>query len=556
MMPQRLANQKSRGKRRKPLVSAALKRYLLPLTPVCALLFVPLVLPPVLAQESTNAKGYLSVNRAKSAPARNAKRSDADAGVQLLETIINRVMNIPQVALTKSNTQIAQNLKQQNSPTDFKLAIRPKESGKAFAAGPKLPLVIAQAPAQSTPFPMSSPTPPSLQSAPSAGGGGAGGQGEMKGEAINEEGTTESWRGGALSRVAMKQSASNSNSGGEKTGLWENSRSSQLASADAEMANRGLLMNHTANAYSRARPTNEEARKVPDLATAVNRLYKTSKGLEDVQTMADSFSAQQNVAFDKAKARFNSPREFQTIDDRPVIKDMREITTVSSSGNSGGVSLAAADRGNLDASLAPSAMSARRQKVEKPASYTANKKSGSNGAYSNYNQAAAAAEPKLRDRRDRLALLPPSVATGIPGLNLNLGASEAQAMQALSHSGGKLKMQKIRDWIVYSWIRKEGESGDALQLFFRHGLLDAIRIFDPELISSGFGVSPGDQLEVVKERFGEPAFLLPEPNGESAHNDTTGKNYIYPISQVGFQLARSPGESSPQVVSVLIFAVK
>jgi hypothetical protein len=556
MRLQKLANQKSRCKHCQPLISPALRRQIVPLAQVCNLLFLALILPAAQAQESTNAKGYVSVTRGKSAATRNTRRSDADAGVQLLETIINRVMNIPQVALTKSNTQIAQNLKQQNSPTDFKLAIRPKESGKAFAAAPKLPLVIAQAPAQSTPFPLSAPAASSLQMPPSAGAGGAAGQAEMKGEALNEDSTTESWKGGALSRVAMKQAAANANSS-DRNGLWENSRSSQLASADAEAVTRGLT-NRSVNAYSRAKVSSEEARRVPDLATAVNRLYKTSKGLEDVQTMADSFSSQ-NVAVDKAKAKiYNGPREYQILDDRPVMKDMREITTVSSSGNSGGLSLVTADRGNFDGSLAPAATPARRQRAEKPASYAASKKSSANGAYanSNYNQIAVAAEPKLRDRRDRLALLPPSVATGIPGLNLNLGASEAQAMQALSHSGGKLKSQKIRNWIVYSWVRKDGDSGDALQLFFRHGLLDAIRIFDPELISSGFGVSPGDQLEVVKERFGEPAFLLPEPNGESAHNDTTGKNYIYPISQVGFQLARSPGESSPQVVSVLIFAVK
>ncbi len=92
----------------------------------------------------------------------------------------------------------------------------------------------------------------------------------------------------------------------------------------------------------------------------------------------------------------------------------------------------------------------------------------------------------------------------------------------------------------------------ALQLFFRHGLLDAIRIFDPSLIAPDFGVMPGDTLESVKERFGEPAFMLSEPAG-----GTSSKNYIYPISQVAFQLARPDIESnqSPQVVSVLIFSV-
>jgi hypothetical protein len=84
----------------------------------------------------------------------------------------------------------------------------------------------------------------------------------------------------------------------------------------------------------------------------------------------------------------------------------------------------------------------------------------------------------------------------------------------------------------------------------RNGLLDAMRIFDQTLIGPDFGVTLGDSLARVKEKFGEPAFILQEP-GPGA-----GQNYIYPISQVGFQLARPAPGDQPRVVSLLIFNVK
>ncbi|MGC5184045.1 hypothetical protein ACPXBI_28750, partial [Escherichia coli] len=60
----------------------------------------------------------------------------------------------------------------------------------------------------------------------------------------------------------------------------------------------------------------------------------------------------------------------------------------------------------------------------------------------------------------------------------------------------------------------------------------------------------------IKEKFGEPAFILPEPAG--GRSIEAGKNYIYPISQVSFALARSHDKAkpAPQVVSMLIFNVK
>ncbi len=147
-----------------------------------------------------------------------------------------------------------------------------------------------------------------------------------------------------------------------------------------------------------------------------------------------------------------------------------------------------------------------------------------------------------------LALLPPNVVTGIP--LIRLGTSGSQATNALI-AMGHLKQQKVNKWTVISWQRSEVKgAGTDLQLYVRNGLLDAMRIFNSSLIAPDFGVGMGASLSAVKEKFGEPAFILQEPLPGA------GQNYIYPISQVGFQFARPAPNAPPQVVSILIFNVK
>ena len=84
----------------------------------------------------------------------------------------------------------------------------------------------------------------------------------------------------------------------------------------------------------------------------------------------------------------------------------------------------------------------------------------------------------------------------------------------------------------------------------RHGLVEALRIFDSSFIAPDFGVQLNDDVQTVKAKFGEPAFMLRELDCPTA------QNYVYPISQVSFELARPTNSSSPIVVSVLIFTVK
>lgn len=215
--------------------------------------------------------------------------------------------------------------------------------------------------------------------------------------------------------------------------------------------------------------------------------------------------------------------------------------------------------GQPPASLAaapPAAPSSQAQSSHAAMAKTA-KKSAAYSAASRAEKARSAdfESVPLRRRGDRtiamsdsnIAVLPPNVFTGIP--LVRLGIPESQANSALN-SFGTTRQEKVANWTVMSWRKKSGTNQTALQLYVRNGLLDAMRIFDPSLIGPEFGVNIGDGLVQMKEKFGDPAFILNEP-GPGA-----GKNYIYPVSQVGFQLVPpQPGEE-PRVASVLIFNVK
>lgn len=346
------------------------------------------------------------------------------------------------------------------------------------------------------------------------------------------------------------------------------------------------------NGASRNRQT-QLAQQPPDLQSAIGRLYGAAKKMEEAQRLVDAPAEkkekappQSNVTTvsseQKQKAKFyNSPRQIQMLDERPAVHDFRSapegISTKlkdiqiaqgqnkapyyapapapMSRRNSpapGGFAAGATASNAAGYKLPNNAIPAQILSIE-DASNTLRKQQGATSpgranaiASQLYNQMMSDNNRSGMEKRETIALLPPNVATGIP--LVSLGTSQMQVASALSNMG-QLKEQKINRWSVMTW--KKPETGTtALQLFFRNGLLDAIRIFDPTLVAQDFGVAPGDSLERVKEKFGEPAFLLQEPTAGM------GQNYIYPISQVGFQLARGSGNTPPKVVSILIFSVK
>lgn len=149
-------------------------------------------------------------------------------------------------------------------------------------------------------------------------------------------------------------------------------------------------------------------------------------------------------------------------------------------------------------------------------------------------------------REYKVALLPPNVVTGIA--LIRLGSSQAQAQRAMKALGAA-QQSKIGNWTIWNYPAADRRS-IALQVYMQHGQVEALRIFDNSLVSSDLGVQLGDSLSTVKQRFGEPAFILAESKAQ------LGQNYIYPISQVGFLLSRPDKDSQPQVCSLLIFNIK
>lgn len=157
-----------------------------------------------------------------------------------------------------------------------------------------------------------------------------------------------------------------------------------------------------------------------------------------------------------------------------------------------------------------------------------------------------------RQDYSRLAYVPPNLISGVPGLRL--GASHANVVSFLKGKGN-VDRAPVDGWDV--WVLKNAKTGKAsLQVYMRNGIVEAFRIFDSKYVPSRLKISLDTPLEQMKEKFGEPAFILYEPStGNSIKRGV--KNYVYPVSQVSFQLARSNSKSKKtppiQIKSMLIF---
>lgn len=157
----------------------------------------------------------------------------------------------------------------------------------------------------------------------------------------------------------------------------------------------------------------------------------------------------------------------------------------------------------------------------------------------------------LNKQKSEIAMLPPNVITGIP--LVRLGSSAIDANKALtSVKGNKLKQQSISGWTVYV-LHKANSQDPAMHVYVRHGLVEAMRIFDNAFISPDFGVQLNDDITKVKAKFGEPTFMVSEFDCPASRSS---KNYVYPISQVSFELTKTNDSPTPKVVSLLIFTVK
>lgn len=151
----------------------------------------------------------------------------------------------------------------------------------------------------------------------------------------------------------------------------------------------------------------------------------------------------------------------------------------------------------------------------------------------------------------QVAFLPPSTVHGINGLPL--GASEAETAKFFKNRGN-LSRSFISGWKV--WTLLDGQQTPILQVYLRNGRTEAFRIFNQSYVPAGLGVAINDELPSMKGKFGEPSFILEEPGIKqqvAAQSATiVAKNYVYPVSQVSFQLVRT-GPSSPHIHSLLLF---
>lgn len=162
----------------------------------------------------------------------------------------------------------------------------------------------------------------------------------------------------------------------------------------------------------------------------------------------------------------------------------------------------------------------------------------------------------IKDSDKIVAYNPPSMVFGIAGLQL--GANNNEVSSYLKSQYGtdmsKFKNYKYKEWQVWSLVEPAG-SGErtTLQIFSRANQVEALRIFDDKYIPDAVNVRLADTMAVMKNRFGEPAFVLEEPQPKENNARKMIKNYVYPVSQVSFQLVRGDNGTSPVVTSVLLF---
>jgi hypothetical protein len=152
---------------------------------------------------------------------------------------------------------------------------------------------------------------------------------------------------------------------------------------------------------------------------------------------------------------------------------------------------------------------------------------------------------KSTDRQE-LAYLPLTKFAGIP--LVSLGDKESDLPNRLKFLGA-VEKTLVKPWSVWS-LTRPGSDDYSLQVFAQNGIVDAVRVKDSSLWSSEPGIFLGDAVSAVKEKFGEPAFIL-------CHSRSSEyKVYVYPISQVAFRLERSSDADMPRVKDVIIFNVK
>lgn len=144
----------------------------------------------------------------------------------------------------------------------------------------------------------------------------------------------------------------------------------------------------------------------------------------------------------------------------------------------------------------------------------------------------------------QIAFLPPNTVHGLNGLPL--GASEEEVDRFLKNKGA-LSKAAVSGWKI--WTLSDNKQNPLIQVYMRSSRAEAYRIYSQSYVPAGLGLALSDELSAMKSKFGEPAFILEEPGVRTV----TAKNYVYPVSQVSFQLVRTGAGSAPQILSLMLF---
>lgn len=536
-------------------------------------------LQPVKSQSLSGGQRSMMI----SGQARYSRVTPPQGGVKLLQDIFNRVRSAPQIALAKTGAKKyaeSQQLSDSNNATDYKLAIRPKNQGKnMMTQGPALSWMPSASPSNTmnsawlgqgaTNGTIGAGVAPLEQQIASnlgasvGGGGGAGfsaaaGGSSLRGAMMNKPGGL---RGQSASGYAGQQKADSSfaetqvamrrDQSYKKQGLVPPPPPALVAYDAAASAGRSRGVQISGRAQSS--PSQQPSPTPPPLGVALKNFGGALNDLNRKMEEADKIvQAEPVIAKPQVKAKTspanNYLRQVKSNDDRATAAEASAAPPAAMPQSNMGKYVADAERMKTYVKESKGSWNAQGGAgIWEPVGNVPQAEAeGGGDAFGNIGSSGVKFRQAPDKDRDLIALLPPNVVTGIP--LIRLGISEMQASSALAQLG-KMKRQQVNSWNVWTWV-KPGEQDAALQLYVRHGLLDAMRIFDRSLIGTDFGVTLGDDLSKVKEKFGEPAFILSEPQPGA------GQNYIYPISQVGFQIARPAPDQPPRVVSVLIFHVK
>lgn len=437
--------------------------------------------------------------------------SPPEAGVQLLMGILQRIGNEPLIAMKKpqqmEEAPTSNHMFMQNA-TDPALAIRPQALQRKQQVATKI------APAE-----------PLLAALPK-----------------KESFKAENWQGAQMDRDEGSSKASESQS--QSSGGYINQASSGAKNSPGN------------NEYNR--------RNVQDLRTNINRLYEGLKFVDSITAKKAEGDDGDSIQDAETKTiKSGGATRGTVISYAPRITDYSSQSAVGASRNAG----FSAPAGNVTSYKPPEALQIIRErdakdketfmKADQPAAYRTMRQYQNNAVPDALDTSVADQNMFTSKAKGRssamgapssmhIAYIPPSLVAGIPGLRL--GSTEDQ-VDAYLRDKGSVNRKEVNGWKVWS-LTSKGKT--ALQIYLRNGIVEAFRVFDHAYVPDRLGVGLSNKLGSMKQKFGEPAFILKEPSagGTNGHG---AKNYVYPVSQVSFQLSRSTPDAAPTIQSLLLF---